>query len=103
IFFSRGGSVSMDGEESQRDMNVDWRVGADRITDAWKITFGASFDYEQQKFRLDDDEEQPLTAPRREREVDALVVRSIDDHWSFGARGSLDVSSFNNIALSTAV
>jgi hypothetical protein len=38
------GSVSVQGEESNREMELSGEVGADRVTDAWKITIGGQFD-----------------------------------------------------------
>lgn len=91
------GSVSMNGEESSRELNLGGQIGADRITDTWKITAGLEIDYQREDFDLDEDN--PLRAIRNEREFDWLVARSVNDHWSLGAAGSLESSSFNNLAL----
>jgi hypothetical protein len=98
--FSMQAGVSADGEESSRELNLQGRLGADRITDDWKITMGMDVDYQREDFDLDEDD--PLRAVRNEREFDWLVVRSVDDHWSFGAQGQIDSSSFDNIALRVA-
>jgi hypothetical protein len=95
--FSLRGGVSMTGEESSRELDLSGSVGADRITDRWKITMGFDVDYQREDFDLDEDE--PLRAIRNEREFDWLVVRSVNDHWSFGAQGMVDSSSFDNFAL----
>lgn len=91
------GSVAMTGEESSRELDLQGNLGADRITDAWKITMGAEIEYQREDFDLDEDE--PLRAIRNERDFDALVARSLTDHWSIGGRTSIDSSSFDNIAL----
>jgi Protein of unknown function, DUF481 len=91
------GSVAMTGEESSREMNLSGDLGADRITDEWKITLGAEIEYQREDFDLD--EEEPIRAIRNERDFDALVARSLTDHWSVGGRGSVDSSSFENIAV----
>ena len=93
------GSVAADGEESSRELNLSGDFGADRITERWKITTGFEVEYRREDFDLDEDE--PLRAIRNERDFDALVARSLDDHWSVGARTSIDSSSFDNIALRT--
>jgi Protein of unknown function, DUF481 len=90
------GSIAMMGEESSRELNLSGDLGADRITDAWKITMGAEIEYQREDFDLDEDE--PLRAIRNEKDFDALVARSLTDHWSVGGRGSVDSSSFENIA-----
>ncbi len=91
------GSIAMSGEESSRDLDLGAEIAADRITDDWKITFGAEIEHRREDFDLDEDE--PLRAERDERDFDALVARSLDDHWSVGGRASVDSSTFENIAI----
>jgi hypothetical protein len=93
------GQIAMTGEESNRDLNVSGDIGADRITDTWKITFGLEAEYQREDFDLDEDE--PRRAIRKERDFDALIARSLNDHWSVGGRTSIDSSSFDNVALRT--
>ena len=95
------GSVSMSGEESSRELDLGAELGADRITDDWKITMGVEIEYRREDFDLDEDE--PLRAERNERDFDGLVARSLTDHWSVGGRGSIDSSTFENIAIRTFV
>jgi hypothetical protein len=89
------GSVSVQAEESSRETQLSGQLGADRVTDAWKITTGGSFDYSREDFDLDEDE--PLRAARDEREFDWLVVKSVNGHWSIGTIGQIDSSSFENL------
>jgi hypothetical protein len=89
------GSLALQGEETSRETQWSAQIGGDRITDLWKITVGTEFDYSREDFDLD--EEEPLRAYRDERELDSLVVRSIDDHWSFGTMGQFESSTFNNL------
>ena len=88
------GSLSVQGEETNREAELSGEVGADRITDAWKITIGAQFEYSREDFDLDENE--PLRASRDEREFEWLVVKSLNDHWSVGALGQIESSSFDN-------
>jgi Protein of unknown function, DUF481 len=91
------GSVAMTGEESSREFDLGADLGADRITDDWKITMGLEIEYRREDFDLDEDE--PLRAERNERDFDGLVARSLNDHWSLGGRASADSSTFENIAI----
>ena len=95
------GSVSMAGEESSRELDLSGDVGADRITDDWKITMGFEVEYSREDFDLDEDD--PLRAERNERDFDALVARSLTDHWSVGGRTGITSSTFDNIAISTFI
>ena len=91
------GSAAMSGEESSRQLDLGAEIGADRITDDWKITMGVEIEYRREDFDLDEDE--PLRAERNERDFDGLVARSLNDHWSVGGRASIDSSTFDNIAI----
>ncbi len=98
--FSLEGSASFDGEESSRDRQLGLSASADRITPNWKITFGAEIDHETEEFDLD--EEEPVKAERRERDFSWLVVKALGEHWSLGARGEVESSTFDNTELAIA-
>lgn len=91
------GSIAMAGEESSRQLDLGAEIAADRITNDWKITMGAEIEFRREDFDLD--EEEPLRAERNERDFDALVARSLNDHWSAGGRASIDSSTFENVAI----
>jgi hypothetical protein len=95
--FSVRGSASFQGEESSRQQRVGASLSADRITPDWKITFGGDIDHETEEFELDEDE--PVKVRRRERELDWLVVKALGEHWSVGATGGFESSTFNNVRL----
>ncbi|HUF46749.1 MAG TPA: hypothetical protein VMM93_02975 [Vicinamibacterales bacterium] len=92
--FSIRGSANLEAEESSRERSWDLNLGADRITELWKITFGASLDQENEEFDLDEDD--PLEVVRREREAEWFVARSRGPHWSFGLDGRVESSTFGN-------
>ena len=98
--FSVRGSASMSAEESNREREASGSLSADRITPDWKLTFGTNFDEEREEFDLDDDE--PVKVTRREREFNALAVKSLGEHWSLGARGEIQSSTFDNTKLRIA-
>jgi hypothetical protein len=95
--FSLRGSASFDGEESTREREVGASVSADRITPDWKITLGFEIDHEREEFDLDEDE--PVEVERRERDFQWLIVKSLGEHWSAGALGDVESSTFDNIEL----
>lgn len=95
--FSLRGSGSVEGEESQRQLEFGASASADRITPEWKITIGAFFDHEREEFDLDEDE--PVSVRRRESEVEGLVVKAAGEHWSLGGGGGISSSTFNNVEL----
>ena len=98
--FSVRGSASFQGEESSNQRQIGASFSADRITPDWKITLGADLDHEHEEFDLDEDE--PVSVDRRERDFNWLVVKSLGEHWSAGAMGEVESSTFDNVELSLA-
>lgn len=95
--FSLRGSGSFEGEESSRRREIGAQISADRITQAWKITVGSSFEQEHEEFDLDEDA--PVDVERRERELDWLIAKGLGEHWSIGATGEVESSTFDNTRL----
>jgi hypothetical protein len=96
--FSLRGSASFDGQESSRERRLSGRIGADRITPDWKITLGSEIDHQREEFDLDEDD--PVNVERRERDFNWLIVKGLGQHWSIGAQGDIESSTFENTALS---
>jgi hypothetical protein len=94
--FSLRGSASFEGQESSRERRFGGSASADRVTDEWKFTIGASFNEQREEFDLDEDE--PVQVERRERQVSGLAINSLGEHWSVGAFGELRSSTFSNTA-----
>ena len=98
--FSLQGSAAFNGEESSRTHELGVSFSADRITPEWKITLGGEIDHETEEFDLDEDE--PVKVERREREFNWLVVKALGEHWSLGAQGDVESSTFDNTELAVA-
>jgi hypothetical protein len=95
--FSLRGSASADVEQSNNQKEASGSFSADRITPNWKLTFGVEFDHETEEFDLDEDD--PVKVSREERDVNALVVKALGEHWSLGATGEVRSSTFDNTKL----
>jgi hypothetical protein len=96
--FSVRGNASFQGEESSKERQLGASISADRITPDWKITLGAEIDHEREEFDLD--EETPVIAESRERDFMWQVVKGLGEHWSAGAMGEVESSTFDNMKLS---
>ena len=94
------GSAAFAGEESSRQAQLGGSVSADRIRRSGRSTFGSEFDHETEEFDLDEDE--PVKVERRERDFNWLVVKALGEHWSIGATGDVESSTFDNIELSVS-
>lgn len=92
--YSVSASAELRAEESQRE--VEWSVssGAERVTRDWKMAFGLDLGQSIEKFDLDEDE--PLESRRHNRELEAVVVKSLGEHWSAGMLSETSSSSFEN-------
>ena len=96
--FSIRGSGSIQAEETNRESEWSSSVSADRVTERWKVSFGANTDTSWEEFDLD--EEEPLSVTRREYGVDFFVARSLGPHWSLGLDGGAESSTFGNVTFS---
>jgi hypothetical protein len=96
--FSVGTGASLDAEEANREVQWNLNLTADRITDRWKLAFGAGFDEQRQTFDLDEDD--PLEVKRTERNAEWFVARSLGPHWSLGFDGEAESSTFDNTSFS---
>ena len=99
VFSARADGFA-NGEESRRFLNVFSNVGADRITERWKITTGVRFSTSRSRFTLSDG---VVNSRRGDRGAQVTIVRSFGEHWSAGGFASVNSSSFSNVALGWAI
>jgi hypothetical protein len=97
VFSMRGGG-SINAEETNRQISWNGRAGADRVTERWIVSFGASVEEETEHFDLDEDA--PLKVVRNSSSADWFLAKSLGPRWSFGLDGDLDSSTFGNTKLS---
>jgi hypothetical protein len=86
-------SGNVNGESQQSFSFLNTSVSANRTTDLWKFNLRASHSRNVSEFKLTE------TTDRFEREswdVDGLLVKSLGEHWSVGARASTGASTFAN-------
>lgn len=99
--FEIEGSGSYEAQESSRERNWDINVSADRVSENWKVSFGANADQNVERFDLDEDD--PFESRRRERSFDGFVAKSFGRHWSLGVDGRTASSTFGNTRFSARV
>ena len=99
--FNIEGGASFNAEETTRESEWNVRTGADRVTEAWKLSFGAEF--EGQRERFDIDEERPRAFRRHNRGFSMFAAKSAGPHWSIGLEGDVSSSTFDNTALGAAM
>lgn len=89
---SMNGDLS--GESLSKSLSMYGSVNANRTTEAWKLNFSGSANYNQDQYTFSDGSD--FTSIRRNYSSSALVVKSLTGHWSAGARGSVGTSSYYN-------
>jgi hypothetical protein len=97
--FRIGGNGRVDGEQSTSLRTMSMNFSANRTTENWKLNLSSFGNYRSQRFDLEDEE--TLTAVRRNVDGRALVTKSLTPHWSVGATGAASASTFTNYDLRT--
>ena len=87
-------SGSMEGEERTKSYATDGTFTANRTTEAWKFNFSSDIEYDEEHYTYSDG--RTFTSIRREWANDALLVKSLTDHWSAGVRGAVSSSTYYN-------
>jgi len=89
-----GGNLS--GEQTRKSFNIWGGFSLIKVTEDWKIEIVPDFGHTVQKFEL---EEGDVTSLRDLKSFDALIVKSIGEHWSVGGQALLGSFSYSNLKL----
>lgn len=89
-----------EGQQTYTSNNFYGSFSANRVTEEWKINLRARYNYGVEKFDID---EEIIRSENNSRSLNALVVKSISDHWSYGGTVYIGASSYNNLDRSIAV
>jgi hypothetical protein len=91
-------SISADGrfrgESSQKSSNIDLNVSVNKVTPDIKIRLGLSGEFDYDKYDYDDEK---IISKQDEKDITAMVVKSISDHWSVGGWLEAESSTYGNI------
>jgi hypothetical protein len=90
----------LDGQQSYKSSYLNGDLSANRITKDWKIDLRARYNIGKDKFEIEDD---IIESTNNSKSLNALIVKSISDHWSRGGSFSIGSSSYNNLKLSTII
>jgi hypothetical protein len=83
-----------EGEESYKELSLQSSVSATKITHDWKLELDFDHRYTRTRYTYDEEEN---TNDKSYMGFDALLVKSLGNHWSTGLRSELLSSSYNNI------
>ena len=96
--FRVSSGASLEAEETNRQVQWNVNLSADRVTEEWKTSFGANLERERERFDLDEDD--PFEVRRHETRFDWFLAKSLGAHWSVGVDGAVESSSFGNTRFS---
>ncbi len=84
----------LQGEKTYKSHYLSGNINAARITEDWKINLRAVMSRSEDKFNINDTV--TITGTNTSESFRALIVKSINDHWSFGGSARLGRSSYSN-------
>ena len=94
-------SLNLNGEATSKFANINANESANRTTAEWKLNFHVGVNYNEGSYELGGGE--TFRSFRRGWNVNSLVVKSMGEHWSLGAKAGAQRSSFNNQKLNVRV
>ena len=98
--FSPSISAFLQGQKSIKTTSINANLEANRITADWKINLSLFYYYDLDKYEI---EEEIYSSDYNVQSFNALVVKSITDHWSVGASLGVSASSYNNLDFKSAI
>jgi len=84
------------GESSYSNLNTYGGFSAGKVTDDWKIDLDLDYSLGIDKFTIEDELYESKTISKSS---DILIVRSINDHWSYGGSAGISSSTYSNYDL----
>jgi hypothetical protein len=83
----------LQGQQAYKATNIYGNFSASRVTEKWKVNLRARYNYGIDKFDI---ENEIISSENNSKSVNALIVKSLTDHWSYGGTAYVGSSSYNN-------
>lgn len=90
----------LNGEQTYKTTYLNGSFSASRVTEKLKVNLSASYSYRKEKYDIDGD---IYTFYYGSKSFNALIVKSLTDHWSYGGSLYLGGSIYNNYIASGSV
>ena len=91
--FTVSATVNANGEKSYQNLYVTGGASAGKITDDWKINIRMNGAYNYSNYDYDGF---TYISETQSKSGDALIVRSLSEHWSAGMAASVYTSTYSN-------
>jgi hypothetical protein len=83
----------MSGQKTYQSVDVNGSFSASRITQSWKLIFDLSYSHGEEKYIIG---EETILSTNKSSSFDALIVKSLSDHWSVGGEFEIGSSTYRN-------
>jgi len=80
-------------QKTTKSSDYSFSFSASRVTNNWKLIFDVSFDEGKDIFKIGDTE---IESSSSSKSFESLIVRSINDHWSYGGSADYNRSTYRN-------
>lgn len=90
----------LNGQQTYKSTDLNGNITAGRVTKDWKINLRARYNYGIDKFDINDE---IISSENNSKSFNALIVKSISDHWSYGGSVFIGSSSYSNLDLSATI
>jgi hypothetical protein len=87
-------------EKSYKYYYISGNLATSHITEKWKINLNVRYSQYHNKYILKDT---TLKSINDTKSINALIVKSISDHWSYGGSAYISSSTYSNTKISYAV
>lgn len=92
--FSMSIQTYLQGEQLSSYISTYTSVSASRITDQWKLETSAYYDYDRNRFEIDDTT--TISSVTKGYGAGTFIVKSINEHWSVAAGYDIYSSTYRN-------
>lgn len=86
-------SPNFEGEETYKELMLFNSLNVAKISEKWKVEFDLDYHYNRISYKYEDTS---YVAFRSATDLESLIVRSINEHWSFGGVVNFGASTFRN-------
>jgi len=84
----------LNGEKSMKGIDIFGGISASKVTRDWKIDMDLDMSYGENEFEIDDST--TYSSFNQSKSFDALIVKSLGEHWSVGGSAAIGSSTYRN-------
>lgn len=99
-FFELNGSAYFNGEQAYKYFDSWSSVSAQRITEELKVEVRMNYSYSENSFSYNDT---TITSTNNNKSINHLLVKSLNDHWSYGYDINVRTSLYQNLGFNASL